>query len=359
MKARLLPILLACLLCATPAHAETSPLGAEEMLAWRDTLWAVLQGMPVENDPAATHDPDGADTWLFAFPIGQAELTEPALDADENPILSAEIQTAAVTCPRGLAVGDTLDDVLAAYPNENAGLMGDSEYAALYMAELPDGASGWGWVARQNRTVWAAVYTIARPAAGMDGFYEMYTLTYVIEDERVATIRAEGFGTLLTAEETLADSEAVRAFSALDSYTLPDEQAARAFAAADLRVAGLDFRTATPEDALALLGQPLSDTTDTMAGVRTLAYTGLLLEFAHVGDGWRAEAALVSEGAMAGPLDLRIGDTREAVTARFGAPEDDEDDRLMYTWVDEHGQTYALACTLSEGLVSEFLLYRL
>lgn len=361
MKARLSLICLLCLCLGTPAaHAAPAPLSGPELLAWRDGLWAALLETPVVNDPAATNDPDGADTWLFAFGFGVAELTEPALDSDENPIASVEIDTSAVPCPRGLAVGDTLEAVLAAYPNENPALQGDGDYAALYLYPAQaDGDAAWGWLARQNRTVWSVVYTVSTPAPGMQGFRQEYSLAYIIDDGHVAGIRAEGFDTLLTDAESLANAEAVAVIAQGDGYEAALPASGAAFSAGDLTVMDMDFGAIAPEDVQARLGDPLGDSTDALAGIRTITYPDLLLEFTQTADGWQLDAAAVSAGSKSGPRGLRIGDTRASVVAQFGDSEDDEENMLFYTCEDAQGNRYALACQIAEGLVSEYILYRI
>lgn len=349
-------VLVLCLSGTVAWAAE--PLDAQALLAWRDMLWQVMRQMPVENDPAQTNDPDGADTWLFAFPFGLAELTEPELHAEENPLAAIEITNSAMDCPRGLRVGDTLEAVLAAYPNNNPDLEGSAEYAALYLnpAQAPDKEASWGWIARQNRTVWSVSYTVSQPASGMDDYRREMTLTYVMEDGKISAIRADGFAALVTLAESQANYDAVSAFAAMDAFGGADQ----AVNSTDtLEVAGLDFRTATPEEAIGALGTPLADELDSMAGVRTLTYTGMLVEFMQLEGRWRMSAFMVSEGATPGPMGIRIGDSRQSVEARFGIGDTDEENLLMYTFEDAQGMRYALTCTLTGELVTEYLLYLL
>lgn len=356
---RTIAMALALALCLTATAAwAAEPLDGQTLLAWRDMLWQVMRQMPVENDPAQTNDPDGADTWLFAFPFGLAELTGPELHAEENPLAAVEITGPAMDCPRGLRVGDSLEAVLAAYPNDNEALEGSAEYAALYLApaSAPDREASWGWLARQNRTVWSVAYTVSQPAAGMDDYRREMTLTYVMDDGKIAAIRAEGFAALVTLAESQANYDAVNAFAAMDAFDSVDPIEAGTDA---LTVAGLDFRTATVAEVVNALGTPLADEMDMMAGVRTLTYAGMLVEFLQQDGTWRMSAFMVTEGATAGPMGIRIGDGRQSVVARLGEGDADEEGLLMYTFEDTQGTRYALTCTLTGELVTEYLLYLL
>lgn len=142
MRKILLLTLCLCLLVSPALGAtagEQEALSRTELIAWRAALLQTLKTLPVQNNPSETNDPNGSDTWLYAYDFGMVELGRESLEGEGNPIESVEVLTTGVSCPRDVEVGDTLETVLAAYPNENPTLSGDASYAALYVRE--DGRS--------------------------------------------------------------------------------------------------------------------------------------------------------------------------------------------------------------------------
>lgn len=358
MRRACLLLLVLCLAVPQLAGASAEPLQAAELLAWRESFWQTMQTLPVLNDPSVTHDQAAGETWLYAFSFGMALMTSPSLaDGDASALLEAEILTVDVACPRGLRVGATQADVLAAYPNDNPSLQGSTGYAALYV-NAPDanGAGGWGWLIRRNQRAEALSYTALAPAQGMEGFRQEYTVTYVLVEGVVDSIVVSGFGNLLTAAQSNANLAAVQDVLAASAFS-PSEGAQDAFAGDDLQFAGLSFLTATPDRAIAALGTPQSDETDEAQGLRTLIYAGALLEFSMASGQWTASALLVTDDVVDGPRGLRVGDTYLSVIDRFG--EGAQTEPLTYTYTDEAGISYAFACSFVDGILTEYLLYRL
>lgn len=358
-QGRLSMLLVALVLIGSVAHADPAALSAEELGAWRDSLWTAARGMTVENDPEGTNDPDMEDTWLYAFSFGVIVLSEPTLEAEANPIAEVELLTDEIACPRGLKVGDTLESVLAAYPNENPNLIGDSRYAALYTGAWDDTA-GWGMVIRRNRTIEGVEYRVSQPAAGMDGFRQELAILYVLTEDVVSAIRIYGFDALIPAEESEANLAMAEAIAGSTSYVPAEATETAPLLAEDLSFGGVSFLGATPEGCIEAFGQPLEDRTESMnmLTVRTLTYPGMLLEFVDADGAWRLEACLVSEGDLEGPRGLRIGDSLAAIIETFG-PDESEDDSVQYTASDAEGNRYALSCSFFEDSLIEYLLYRI
>lgn len=348
--------MLVCLvLIATSAAAAEpgTPPTCAELLSWRDTLWRQMREAPVENEPAETNDPGGADTWLYAFSFGMATLTSPALGGEENPVAEVELLTDAVAGPRGVRAGDTLETVLAAYPNENPALTGDAGYATLYLSQGEEGA-GWGWLIRRNRTVDAVQYVATAPAPGLEGFVQSLSVLYIIEDGLVSSIRVDGFEGLVAEADALADYAAVRGIAARREYTPEAIGEVRPFAPEDLAFSGIDLRTAAPEDVAGAFGEPLEDASGDM--LRTMTYAHLLVEFEKTTDGWRIAALVATDPSVEGPRGLRVGDSMDAVFARFGI--DADDDAAVYETKDETG-AFALSCIFFDDVLTEYVVYRI
>lgn len=359
MLRRAIPLLLCLCLLSTSALATESatPLTAEELYAWRDSLWENVRTQAAENDPAVTNDPGADDVWLFAYPLGMVTATAPTMDAPENPIAEVELLSPDVVCPRGLRVGDAVADVLAAYANDNPELTGTERYAALY-TQSGDGTSGWGWLMRRNQSIDAVEYVIAMPEAGMEGFAQALSVFYVISGGIVSSIRVGGFGSLLALDEVSADATAVREIAEEKSYSPAIEYGeASPFTATDLVFSGIAFETATPDDVIATLGTPESDAVDETGAIRTLTYAYALAESMQDDGAWRLEAILVTDSGLAGPRDLRVGDSLQSVYDRLGYG--DTEDALIYQCIGENGEIYALSCSFFDDVLTEYLVYRI
>lgn len=351
------PLMICLCLLAVPVLAAESaaPLSADELYAWRDSLWEAVRTQVAENDPDATNDPGTDDVWLFAYPLGMVTATAPTMDAPENPIVEVELLSPDMACPRGLRVGDKVDSVLAAYANDNPDLVGSARYAALY-TQTGDDASGWGWLMRRNQSIDAVEYVVATPDTGMEGFAQELSVFYVISNGVVSAIRVGSFDSLNAMDEVLADMASILEIAADDSYSPVAEYAgASPFFAADLNFSGIAFETATPDDVIAALGPPESDSTD--ASLRTLAYSHALAECIQEDGIWRLEALLVTDSDLAGPRGLRVGDTLQSVYDRLGFG--DAEDALIFQCIGKNGETYALSCSFFDDVLTEYLVYRI
>lgn len=353
MMRRVLMLLLCLCLLGTCAIAEETrqPLSMEELLAWRDSVWQTMKSAELANDPLLTNDPEAADTWLYEVPFGIAVLTENTLDAEQNPLAEIEILTDEVACPRGIVVGSTLQAVLDAYPNANPELSGSASWAALYVDEN----EGWGWLLRHNQTAQGVEYIVSEADATLEGFYRELSLMYVVDAGQVVAIRASGFDDLVSAEEHEANLYTLHEIVAADTFSLQGQEGTASLRAKDLTYGGIDFTTASPEDCIEILGAPQEDTQE--AQLRTLTYASALIESTQVDGKWRLSAILVMDGDLPGPKGLHIGDTLESVLERFG--DADMEDGLMYRCEDADGNEYALSCSFYEGILTEYLLYRL
>lgn len=361
MIRRTMSLMMCLCLLATPVFATVEravPLSAEELYAWRDSLWETVRTQAAENDPAATYDPETDDVWLFAYPLGMVTATAPTMDGPDNPIAEVELLSAVSACPRGLRVGDPADSVLAAYANDNPELAGSARYATLY-TRSDDSTSGWGWLMRRNQSIDAVEYVVATPDAGMEGFVQVLSVFYVISGGVISSIRVGGFGSLIAMEDVTANVAAVREIAADDSYSPVAEYAeASPFSVADLTFSGIAFESATPDDVIAMLGTPDDDITDEASRVRTLSYPYALVESTQSGSGtWRLDALLVTDSDLAGPRDLRVGDTLQSVYDRLGYG--DAEDALIFLCTGENGETYALSCSFYDDVLTEYLVYRI
>ncbi|MDL2317569.1 hypothetical protein LJC74_00555 [Eubacteriales bacterium OttesenSCG-928-A19] len=338
--------LLLCFVCllaactAVFAEQEKAPLGADEMMAWRDGVWSRLRTLRAAGEPVPADLPDGARTYLYAYPFGVVTCDAQTLDGQYNPISQVELIAEGMTCPRGIGVGDPLASVLDAYPCESAELAGDFLQAALYIQE-DDEAAGWGVVQRRGETI--ERITLTALLAVEDGGFMPLTLAYEIVSDEVREILVTGFDARITGEERGKRLEALKSMRDQGEFGGDAARTAQeGLMPEDLQAGGVSFVSGTPEECAAAFGDPLSDITDD-GGMRTLLFEGILVEFLEEDGRWRMESLQASEDVIQGPGGIRAGDLLEEVTGRFGGA-DTEDGAATYTCEDESGDQYALSC---------------
>lgn len=315
---------------AQDALNQPAPLTYAEILQWRDAVWAVTRGLPVRNNPLDTYDPNGKGTYLIQQENYTIESATPSLDVENNPIVSVTFNDVHAEGPRGTGLGMTLEEVLAAYQNNNPSLIGDMEFAALYVydaqerADLPEAA--WGLLMRNERGALSVEYAVSAPFAEADAYTDIM-VSYVITEGYVTDMRVADFGDSILQEELRENVDTVRSIAADVTY---DPQAgmqpplhAEMFQREDLIFSGLDFLMETAEDVRTLLGVPKSEamTSSEDGGVASLliTYPGLEFEFAQADGQQPAQlrALQITDPNFAGPRGVRVGDTLTDVLSSF------------------------------------------
>ena len=151
------------LLAVLPASAETAqPVTAEELGALLETVRAEALADEPLNDPAdeEAQNEDGTliqyETMRIYTAGGPLTETVPvnvlSFDDDGKPVF------------RGLGIFSSLEEVFAAFPNDNPELAGTREEAALYVRSTAEGGVAWGRVLRDGQRVDAVEYGEVLPA---------------------------------------------------------------------------------------------------------------------------------------------------------------------------------------------------
>ena len=161
---------------------------------------------------------------------------------------------------RGLRPGDSVEKLLAAWPNENESLAGTREEAVLYQTGSLPGQASAGVLKRNGQRAESVVYSL----------YQMTTngvslskVTYTLTGGFIDTIEISFDGEMLTladAQDELAailDVQAATEFSAFLSNG--ESMEAEVFNRDDLSFSGIDFLTVTPDDLIALLGDEYAE----------------------------------------------------------------------------------------------------
>lgn len=381
MPRKMLCLLIALLLLFTvPTLAEESadadPLGWEELRTWANDCLEKARSAELLNDP---HDDDAfsEDGYAFVYSFATLYLDRPELT--ENSELQAVVLSIPGTeGPRGIAVGSSIQDVFAAYYNENERLSGTEDAAVLYLRDdMPAGIS-WGFVQRRGEQPLVIEYaTCEALETGGEG-YANAGVTYLLEDFVVSAIRVYGLQDRLTADELLDRCAEVEAVQARGDYapgfTAEADTAQTPFGAEDLSFSGIDFPSMTREQAEAVLGTALSENwmqDDDGAYICSLVFEGCELTYLYSNEknNPRLDMVTIYADTVAGPRGIRVGDTLSRVINGFpyGAYEMDENTstQLLYGALDsaswglaEYGGDTTLlryAFTLEDGRTAHLL----
>ncbi len=308
---------------------QASPATYAELLQWRDMIWQETRGQPVRNNPLDTYDPQGKATYLIQLQSYTIESRTPTLDVEDNPILGVTLNDVHAEGPRGSGLGMTLEEVLAGYENQNPALVGDAEFAALYVYDVQERAdfpeAAWGLLMRNDAGALSVEYAVSAPFAEADAYTDII-ISYVITEGYVTDMRVSDFGDSILSEELRENIETLRGITANTSFD-PQEQNlaplhAEMFQRADLVFSGLDFVVETVEDVRVLLGDPKSEKEvpheEGGDPKLILTYPGLEFEFGFSADGMRQLQALqITDPNFEGPRGLRVGESLESVLSRF------------------------------------------
>ena len=327
-----LSFLLALLMLLGLAQAEAfygAPVEESAVLSWEEIDTYLVSGAQW-----TTHEEASAD-WLFLSP------DEPDL--------------------RGLQAGDTLEDLLAVYPNFNPGLMGSYYNAVLYVeGEQPEISTG--LLSRDGQRVTRIDFAVYRWME--DGTVRVPVVHYAL-DQGVIT------GISLLAGATYTEEEALEAIADLrelqevsDYFTYPqsaDGWTLSPFGREDLSFSGLDFLDLNAEMALNALGpaaddQWVQDTTGEW--LRIMAWDGvsLVLVYDASRSFLRPDSLTVTADVLEGPRGVRVGDYLDTVIFRFRHSEGGVMDTGMTLYGDGETAPYGLLTYDQEGAALSYAL---
>ncbi len=324
MMKKMLCLLLALMLCPIALAEENSAnmLGYGELTAFAaDYIARALEDQPL-NVPAENPTPEG---YEYIYPFATLYADTPTLGADS--VVSAIVLTdEEEKGPRGVQVGSTLDAVLAAYYTENENLSGTKESAVLYASDFLPESAAWGQVLRDGQRIKTVQYAVHEQlAAGGDGYTDAGVI-YTMADNRVAALRVYGLNSRASLEDVNAVMFTLMMDALYSSYTrVPfsyDGSELTPFGAEDLVFSGLDFLALTPDSAIALLGEPMSDTWVDNGGegyIRVQKFAGCELTWLFDGDKTQGKIYMLEilVDGLEGPRGVRVGDSFASVYNRF------------------------------------------
>lgn len=315
---KIIALLLAAILCLTACCAlgeEAAMLRQDEMMNLLDELVEAARAMPAEA--MAVYEEDGMyklDFDAFALDSDQNALTDTAV------IAGAEITPSENTLSdmRGLKPGDSLEQLLSAYPLDNPSLTGTREEAVLYISGQLPGTVNTGRLLRDGSR--AQVVEHAVYAAQGDQVYVSYAV-YTLQDDVITAIQVLMQDQPIPYSEAQAELEELSRLQAKTDYSAYRSEDPDELALEDLYFGGFDFVSGTPEQLLACLGAAQSDTwqQDGENYLRILQWEGAQAIFNY--DGARKLQRLnlleIYEDLLEGPRGLRVDDTLDSVIRRF------------------------------------------
>jgi len=391
MKMKSLLMLLLALLLALPcAAAEDSQ--ADTLLLAELTEWAAryqeraIAAKPL-NNPKESLTSDG---YEFIYEFATLYADKPVMKAD-TAVSAVVITSPEEEGPRGVSVDDTMAVALSAFYTENAELRGSRENAVLYLIDLMPESLQWAEVQRDGQRVQTIQYAVHdQLTTGGDGYTDA-GLILTMQDGYVSAIRAYGLNSRIsfdTAYDLLAQMRA--ASLAQDYVQVPnsnDGAALEKFSGADLYFSGMDFAALTADQAMLMLGDPLSDTSvedGEKGAIRTLSFADCEMTFlCDAAGNERIYMLMLTTDFLEGPRAVRLGDTFHEVFSRFRSGEGEFDGvkaevlygsedsgefgtaeygadasaTLRYGMVLEDGQRVVLHMTFTAMELSEIMIY--
>lgn len=318
MLAMLLAILLLpCLALAEETEADTLTL--PELTEWAARYQARAIDGELLNEPALTED-----GYEFIYDFATIYADRDRMNAD-TLIYAVVITDPNEEGPRGVKVDDTLAAATAAFYTENPELRGSRENAMLYMIDMLPESLKWAEMQRDGQRVQTVQYAVHEQlTTGGDGYTDA-GLILTMQDNTVSAIRVYGLNSRISFDEVYQLRDQLIIASQADDYVqVPmsyDGASLEKFSGADLVFAGFDFTALTPESAMVMLGEPLSDEwmQDESMAIRTMVFSDCEITFTCDADGSnpRIYMLLITSGGMDGPRAVCVGNTFPEVFNRF------------------------------------------
>ena len=186
------------ILAAVPALAETAqPVTAEEL----DALLAKVRTKALAAEPlndAAVADAENEDGTLMQYETVRFYAEGEKLTG-ETPVNAMVFDDLDQQVLRGVGVYSAPEDVLAAFPNDNAEGTGTREGAVLYLRNTDAGGFVYGRILRDGQRVTAIEYAEVMPAGER---FRCAAVTFSVFEGRVDAVRVDG----LNPERDLLDA---------------------------------------------------------------------------------------------------------------------------------------------------------
>ena len=300
---------------------ENAPLTREEIEMYLDGL--ISAALEDENTAVIPSEQGGAEVYVneTVLLISDETLTETTAAVSAYP---GEEQADL----RGLFIGSSLEEVLAAYPNDNPNLSGTYYDAALFITgEKPE--MGMGYLLRNGQHVYLISYEVFTWQP--DGV-AVSSVAYELENGYVASIRIAVGDAILEGAEALEEIQAIADMQEISEYTpypvsADNGEALAPFEREDLSITqygqkAADFLDLNAEDMIAALGNaPVDEWTEDSDGsyLRLMQWEGasLLLKYDAQRKFIAVDSLTINDVILEGPRGVKVGDLLDSVVFRF------------------------------------------
>ena len=308
----------------TPEAEESPALSYEELQIYLGKLAAAAMQ---DDDLGISVSLEEGGPLQAMFSGGTLQIAEETL-TETTAVLGAELAMGQED-PRGLLIGQTLDELLAAYPDDNPGLYGSYYDAALYLrGEKPEATAG--YLLRDGQRVSQVIHEVYAWQA--DGVI-CCRVRYEIREGLIFAIFIEDMDSVISEEEALqriADAAAIQENREYFMYPTDPSGALEPFAREDLSLrtadlAQIDLMDLNAETALETLGAAEmdawteDDTGEKKHALRQMDWDGvsLLLVYDESRVQLLEKVLTVTADTLEGPRGVRVGDTLDSVLNRF------------------------------------------
>ena len=332
---------------AEPAAEESAPLTREEL----EMYLSSLAEEALLDDALGVLEGEGGAS-VVQYTGGTLEIADEDL-SPETAVLGARLAEDQED-PRGLRLGDSLDALLSAYPNDNPRLYGSYYDAALFLAgEKPE--ISLGYALRDGQRVTQVTYLVL---SWLPEGVIRCGVEYRLRQGMIDDIRVFGMQDIITEEEAGEICVSVSCMQEISEYFAypqdADGQALAPFSREDLSFAGIDFLDLTAEAAFSAFGPaPVDEWTEDSTGeaLRLLQWDGvtILLLYDAQRNFLRADSMTVNDDVLEGPRGVRIGDYLESVLFRFRHMDTFSDDSTLLLYGDGEQAPYGVLSYSPEG----------
>lgn len=319
---KLMAMLLACCLLLGSAALAESPAEESVKLTYEELqmyMAALRDQALAAGEISMVSSQDGPTMAVTA--VGNLNIADEQL-TQTTAVVGAQLASG-VADPRGVMVGHSLSDVLAAYPNDNPDLMGTYYDAALFVSgEKPEAAVG--WALRDGQRVTEVTYAVFHWVSDEDVI--RCGVTYSLDQGEVTDIEVFGMDSAVSEEDALTEIQNVAQMQENQEYfAYPQSQLGTdlaVFQREDLSFAGLDLLDLTPESALQALGEATVDEwTEDSNGewMRLREWDGATALFVYSAEKQflRLDTLTLENDRLEGPRGVRVGDFMDSVIRRF------------------------------------------
>ena len=311
------------------------------------TSAAFAEPVPGDESAALTRE----EIAMYLDSLVSAALEEGSFATEENGVGMTEVQysgallviadeqlteTTAVVSAfleeetadlRGLFIGSSLEEVLAAYPNDNPNLAGTYYDAVLFITgEKPEMSVG--YLLRDGQRVTNVVYDVySWQPEGVSVSQVIYRLDNgYVSDIMVFADGLNDEAEVLQSVQELADMQEISEYTPYP-VSADNGEALAPFDREDLAITvrgrkAADFLDLNAEDMIAVFGNPpVDEWTEDSDGsfLRLMQWEGvsLLLKYDAQRKFVAVDSLTINDGVLEGPRGVRVGDTLDSVIFRF------------------------------------------